>query len=68
MERPASNVAAGTEVLNWLRNLSMQRRRRELVQPLRLVEVRIEKGQDGNLEENASTMADLPATSLPADE
>ena len=43
MERPASNEVAGAEVLNWLRDLSMQRRRRELVQPLRLMEVRIEK-------------------------
>ena len=68
MERPDSNIDAGTEVLNWLRDLSMRRKRRELVQPIRLVEVRIEKGEDGKLIENSSLMAELEATTLPTDE
>ena len=65
MERPESNVEAGTEVLDWLRELSMRRRRRELIQAIRLVEVRIEKGEDGKLVENSSLMAELSATELP---
>lgn len=50
---------AGLEVLNWLRDLSLQRRNRELTDPIRLVEVSIDSGPDGKLAETAEVVAEL---------
>lgn len=49
---------AGREVLAWLREVSLGRRRRELTDPLRLVEISVSAG-DGRLRETERVVAEL---------
>jgi hypothetical protein len=62
-ERPALDddairAEAGARVLQWLRDLSMRRRKRELTGPLQLVEIAVSADEDG-LRETARVVAKL---------